>query len=47
MRRKVRENPPKVVVLECGHRVLYSSPYPERGEEITCGVCGEPTEVAA
>ena len=38
---------PRVVTLACGHEVAYLPPLPLLHEEITCGVCGEPTEVAA
>lgn len=31
--------------LDCGDSVLYGPPFPEEGEELTCGICGEPTEV--
>lgn len=36
---------PTWVRLECGDAVLFAPPVPEPRDELTCGVCGEPTEV--
>ena len=46
-REKPKEMPLVAFLLECGDWVWFRSPYPEPHEELTCGVCGEPTEVAA
>ena len=42
-----REAAPAEVTLACGHVVLYAPPQPNRGDELTCGICAEPTEVVA
>lgn len=36
---------PVWVGFECGDAVPFYPPVPQPGDELTCGVCGEPTEV--
>ena len=42
-----KQHEPATVTLACGHAVLYAPPQPNASDEITCGVCAEPTEVVA
>jgi hypothetical protein len=41
----VKDEPRALIHLACGHAVRFAPPYPRRFDELTCGTCGEPTEV--
>jgi hypothetical protein len=42
-----KPNSTELIHLACGHVVPYAPPVPGLHDELTCRICGEPTEVAA